>query len=168
MALVESQHRTLENQKVEHQETLAQVAPLQNEVTMLRHSVSTPTPVQDLNGAINQKELINIIKLFRQEIRQIQAKPVQPPVMIPIVMPPYNAMSVCTGFPPGQSVQKNPEGPSPKVEPKQSQNGSPKVEPKQSQNRNPKVDPATAIPRGSDNSSNSSPGGPTRSTRRRS
>jgi len=116
--------------------------------------------VQDLNGAVNQKKLINIIKSFRQEIRQTQAKPVQPPVIIPIVTPPYNAMSVCTGFPPGQSVQKIPEGPSPKVEPKQSQNGSPKVEPKQSQNRNPKVDPITAIPRGSDNSSNSSPGGP--------
>ena len=146
MALVESQHRTLENQRVEHQETLAQVASLQNEVTMLRHSVATPTPVQDLKGAVNQKELMSVIESLRQEIRQTQAKPVQPPMMIPIATPPYDAMSACAGFPPGHSPKKFPEGPSPKKSPDP---GPYKWS-----------DTATAIPRGSDSSSSSSPGGP--------
>ena len=113
---------------------------------MLKHSVSTPTPVQDLNGAVNQKELMNVIESLRQEIRQTQAKPVQPPMMIPIATPPYDAMSACAGFPPGQSPKKFPEGPSPYKSPDP---GPFKWS-----------DTATAIPRGSDSSSSSSSGGP--------
>ena len=148
MAVVESQHRTLETQRVEHREALVQVAALQNEVTMLRHSASTPTPAQDLNGAVNQKELMSVIESLRQEIRQTQTKPVQPPVIVPIATPPYDAMSACAGYPPGHSPKRFPEGPSP------SQSPPPNPTPfKWSET-------ATSIPQGSSGSSSSSSGGP--------
>ena len=110
-------------ERVEHQETLAQVASLRNEVTMQRHSVSTPTPVQDLNGAVNQKELMSVIESLRKENRQTQAKPVQPPMMIPIATPPYGAMSACAGFP-----QDNHQRNSQKVQAQKWSRNSPKTE----------------------------------------
>ena len=106
MALVESQHLALENQRVEQQGLSAQIAALQNEVTMLRHSTSSPTHAQDLNGAVNQSELISVIASLRQELRQSQAMPNQtltpPPLRsVPIHTPPFDQMSACAGIAPG-------------------------------------------------------------------
>ena len=120
---------------------------------MLRHSVSTPTPAEDQNGTVNQKELMSVIESLRQEIRQTQTKPVQPPMIVPIATPPYDALSACAGYPPGHphpnnSPMKFPEGPSP------SQSPPPNPTPfKWSET-------ATSIPQGSSGSSSSSSGGP--------
>ena len=103
MALVESQHLALENQRIEHQGLSAQFAALQNEVIVLRHSSSTPTQVQDLNGAVNLSELMSVIASLRQELRQSQAMPshAMPPRSVPIHTPPFDQLSACAGIPPG-------------------------------------------------------------------
>ena len=55
MALVESQQVALENQRVEHQGMSAQIAALQGIVTMLKHSSTPTTPVQDLKWRAESK-----------------------------------------------------------------------------------------------------------------
>ena len=119
MALVDSQHSALENQRIEQQGLSAQVAALQNEVTMLRHSTSSPTHAQDLNGAVNQSELMSVIASLRQELRQSQAMRSQtmttPPFgSVPIHTPPFDQMSACAGIAPGfpSSRSSGKKGPS--------------------------------------------------------
>ena len=116
---------------------------------MLRHSVSTPTPAEDQNGTVNQKELMSVIESLRQEIRQTQTKPVQPPMIVPIATPPYDALSACAGYPrviPIQTIHRR---------------GSQKA---QVPPPNPAPfkwsETATSIPQGSSGSSSSSSGGP--------
>ena len=67
--MLESQSKLLESQRQEHQALMGQVAMLQSEITMLRHSSATPSmPVQDQNGAVNMRELMNMVSSLKEEV----------------------------------------------------------------------------------------------------
>lgn len=112
MAVVESQNQALENQRVRNEELSAQVAALQSEVVMLRHSSVPVASSQDQNGTVNQEELRIVIDSLRREIRQSQnpSVPIQLPVpqRMYIATPPHDVQSACAGFPP---VHQGPPSP---------------------------------------------------------
>ena len=101
MAVVESQSQALDTQRGRNEELSAQIAALQNEVVLLRHSSVPVAPPQDRNGAVNQEELMIVIDSLRREIRQIQTPgfPIQLPVpqRMSIATPPHDAQSACAG-----------------------------------------------------------------------
>ena len=126
LEMIDSQNRALVSQRKEQKGLSAQLAALQNEVTMLRHSACTPSQVQDQNGAVNQTELLSVIESLRQEIRQSRAPAVpidmpvpgacssggfcakgailNPSLVTSIATPPEEVTSACAGYPHQQPV----------------------------------------------------------------
>lgn len=102
MAVVESQKDALDRQRVHNDQLTAQVAALQNEVVMLRHSSVPVANAQDQNGAVNVEELMVVVDSLRREIRQSRnpSMPIQLPVpqRMSIATPPYDNMSACAGY----------------------------------------------------------------------
>ena len=108
LATIESQHRALEKQRIEHSEMFAQAAALQNEVLMLKHSIyNYPiTYSGPYNGAVDERELWNVIDSLRQEIPPPKAFQTPPPGVVPISTPPFETISASAGVPCLQAIER--------------------------------------------------------------
>ena len=104
LGVIDNQSQQLERQRVEQEGLATQIATLQSQITMLKHSAPVmPMPVtQERNGTVDVLELKGVIDTLRSEIRHLQQPKVIP---VPIATPPQHCseygspLSACAGYP---------------------------------------------------------------------
>eukprot|EP00435_Cladocopium_sp_Y103_P018472 s2405_g4.t1 len=102
LGVIDNQSQQLERQRVEQEGLATQIATLQSQITMLKHSAPVMPVTQERNATVDVLELKGVIDTLRSEIRQLQ----QPKIAsVPIATPPQysseygSPLSACAGYP---------------------------------------------------------------------